>query len=166
MKRRDLLLLKTSPGTRVLELACAGLYMRYLGTQRPSGPETVLDDYWLGEPEPRVATPSARELFDGLERDLAGADVLRVVEPHWLAAAELRQEVDALVDQVRHPGDGRDRVRPAYDPREQHALQRHAPVRRNGGRARPRAVQERHADRRLADVPAAAHDVLEGQTGA
>lgn len=104
MNRRDLLLLKTTPGTRVFELACASLYMRYLRTQTPSAPATVLDDYWLGEPELQCASPSARELFEGLQRDLAGADVLRVVEPHWLADAELRQEVDALVARFKASG--------------------------------------------------------------
>ena len=104
MNRRELLLLKTTPGTRVFELACASLYMRYVGTRRPSAPVTMCDDYWLGEPEPQFASTSARELFEGLQRDLAGADVLRVVEPHWLADAGLRQEVDALVARFRASG--------------------------------------------------------------
>ncbi len=104
MNRRDLLLLKAAPDTRVFELACASLYMRYLGTQTPSAPTTALDDYWLGEPELQCASPSARELFDGLQRDLAGADLLRVVEPQWLADAELRQEVDALVVRFKASG--------------------------------------------------------------
>ena len=104
MNRRDLLLFKPASGTRVFELACASLYMRYLRTQTLSAPATVLDDYWLGEPELQCASPSARELFEGLQRDLSGADVLRVVEPHWLADAELRQEVDALVARFRASG--------------------------------------------------------------
>ena len=104
MNRRELLRLRTTSGTRVFELACVSLYLRYLDTQRPSAPVTALDDYWLGEPEPRVARASARELFDGLQRDLAGATVLRVVEPHWLADATLRQEVDALVVRFRASG--------------------------------------------------------------
>ncbi len=104
MNRRDLLLLKPTSNTRVFELACASLYMRYLGTQTPSAPATTLDDYWLGEPEPQLESPSARELFEGLQRDLAGAAVLRVVEPHWLADATLRQEVDALVARFKASG--------------------------------------------------------------
>ena len=104
MNRRDLLLLKTAPDARVFELACASVYLRYLDTQRPSAPATALDDYWLGEPEPRLASLSARELFDSLQRDLAGAKVLRVVEPKWLADAALRQDVDALVARFRASG--------------------------------------------------------------
>ena len=104
MNRRDLLLLKPTSNTRVFELACASLYMRYLRTQTPSAPATVLDDYWLGEPELQLASPNARELFEGLQRDLAGADLLRVVEPQWLADAELRQGVDALVARFKASG--------------------------------------------------------------
>ena len=104
MTRRELLRLRTTSGTRVFELACASLYLRYLDTQRPSAPAAALDDYWLGEPEPQLASLSARELFDGLQRDLAGATVLRVVEPKWLADAALRQEVDALVARFRASG--------------------------------------------------------------
>ena len=104
MNRRELLRLRTTSGTRVFELACVSLYLQYLDTQRPSAPVTALDDYWLGEPEPRLASLSARELFDSLQRDLAGAKVLRVVEPKWLADAALRREVDALVARFRASG--------------------------------------------------------------
>ncbi len=104
MNRRDVLLLKTASNTRVFELACASLFMHYLGIQKPSAPTTVLDDYWLGEPEPQLASLTARELFAGLQRDLDGADVLRVVEPHWLADADLRREVDVLVARFRASG--------------------------------------------------------------
>ena len=104
MNRRELLRLRTTSGTRVFELACASLYLRYLDTQRPSAPAAAPDDYWLGEPEPQLASLSARDLFDSLQRDLAGATVLRVVEPHWLADATLRQEVDALVVRFRASG--------------------------------------------------------------
>jgi hypothetical protein len=104
MRRRDLLLLKTTSGPRTFELACASLYLRFLDIQRPSSPATVRDDYCLGEPEPQFEPTSARELFGGLQRDLAGADVLRLVEPHWLADADLRREVDILVAGFRAAG--------------------------------------------------------------
>ena len=88
----------------MFDLACERLYMRYLDTRRPCPPATALGDYWLGEPEPQITTPSPRELFDGLRRDLAGADVLRVVGQQWLADADLRREVDALVAAFRAGG--------------------------------------------------------------
>lgn len=73
------------------------MHARYLGSQRPGVATPVLDDYWLGEPEPQLATPTARELLAGLRRDLDGVDDLRIVEPHWLADEDLRWDVDALV---------------------------------------------------------------------
>lgn len=104
MNRRDLLFLRTSAGKKVFELACERLYMRYLDSQRPPAPAAPLDDYWLGEPDAQYAPPSARDLFDGLRRDLEGADVLRVVDRHWLADPELRREVDALIAGFRAAG--------------------------------------------------------------
>ena len=104
MKRRDLLLCRTHAGEKVFELACERLYMRYLDTRRPSPSATTLDDYWLGEPEPHLASATTRDLVDGLRRDLAGADVLRVVGQQWLTDADLRRVVDALVAAVRATG--------------------------------------------------------------
>ncbi len=104
MNRRDLLLLRTTSGQRVFELACERLCMRYVDTRRPAEAAAVLDDHWLGEPEPQVESASARDLFDGLQRDLVGADVLRVVDERWLADAGLRREVDALIGRFRQSG--------------------------------------------------------------
>jgi hypothetical protein len=104
MHRRDLLLLRTPAGTTVFELACERLFMRYLDARRPGPAVPTLDDHWLGEPDPHIASTSTRELFDGLRRDLAGADVLRIVGPQWLADADLRRDVDALVAGFRASG--------------------------------------------------------------
>ena len=104
MHRRDLLLFRTDREKRVYELACERLYMRYLDTRRPGPPVATAGDYWLGEPEPHLTTPSLRELFDGLRHDLAGVDLLRVVGEQWLADADLRREVDALVAVLRAGG--------------------------------------------------------------
>ena len=88
----------------MFELACERLYMRYLDTRRPGAPAAVLDDYWLGEPEPQVESTSTRDLFDALQHDLIGADVLRIVDPHWLTEDGLRDEVDALIAGFRARG--------------------------------------------------------------
>jgi hypothetical protein len=104
MHRRDLLLFRPDPGKKVFELACERLYMRYLDSRRPRSPATTLDEYWLGEPEPHITSPGTRELFDGLRRDLAGVDVLRVVGQEWLADTDRRREVDALAAALRASG--------------------------------------------------------------
>jgi hypothetical protein len=104
MNRRDLLLLRTTSGQRVFELACEQLCMRFVDARRPTEPAAVLNDHWLGEPEPQFESTNIRDLFNGLQRDLTGADVLRVVDQRWLADAELRREVDALVARFRQGG--------------------------------------------------------------
>ena len=104
MQRRDLLLFRTDSGTKVFELACERLYMRYLDARRPAPPATAPDDHWLGEPAAHLTSAGPRELFDGLRRDLADIDVLRIVGPQWLADADLRREVDALVAALRAHG--------------------------------------------------------------
>ena len=104
MNRRDLLFLRTTSGQRVFELACQRLWMRHVDAHRPTEPAAMAEDHWLGEPAPQVALPSTRDLFDGLQRDLVGADVLRVVDERWLADAGLRREVDALIDHFRRSG--------------------------------------------------------------
>ena len=104
MNRRDLFLLRTTSGQRVVELACERLCMRYVDAHRPTAPTARPEDHWLGEPALQVASPSPRDLFDGLQRDLVGADLLRVVDERWLADAELRREVDALIERFRRSG--------------------------------------------------------------
>ena len=104
MNRRDLLLLRTSSGQRVFELSCERLWMRYVDARRPTIAVAVLVDHWLGEPEPQVGSTSTHDLFDGLQRELVGADVLRVVDEQWLADAGLRREVDALIARFRQSG--------------------------------------------------------------
>ncbi len=98
MNRRDLLLLRPTPRARVLELPCQRLYMQYLDIRRPNTQSQIPPDgHWLGEPEPSYECRSSQDLFDGLARELRGADVLRVVGRAWLADAELTREVDQLV---------------------------------------------------------------------
>lgn len=104
MNRRDVLLLRKPPTPRVYELACQRLYMQYLDTQRPSTPSEAHDGYRLGEPEPHFDTRRPRELFDGIRRELAGAQVLRIVEREWLVDSELKQHVDDLIGDFRASG--------------------------------------------------------------
>ena len=97
MRRRDLLLLRPTPRDRVFDLPCQRLYMRYLDARsvRP-GPQRR-DEAALGEPDPVYEVRDARELFDALARELADADVLRILDREWLADPGLRLEVDRLI---------------------------------------------------------------------
>jgi hypothetical protein len=57
-----------------------------------------------GEPPLEIAAPSAADLFAELERRLASANVLRVLDPEWLAEPELRREVEARLEAFRARG--------------------------------------------------------------
>src|SRR6516162_375027 len=105
MNRRDLLLLRTTSGRQVYDLPCECLYMQYLDAHRPGrSPCDPKDELQLGEPEPAYEVRSARELFASLRADLAGAQVLRIIDQRWLADPELRREVDELVACFRANG--------------------------------------------------------------
>lgn len=106
MKRRDLLLLRSTRKERVFELPCEQLYMQFVDTRRPS-PATMTtspDDYQLGEPDASFEVGSAHDLFVNLRAALAGADVLRVVDPHWLTDPDLRAQVDGLIAEIKAAG--------------------------------------------------------------
>lgn len=106
MNRRDLLFLRPARKERVFELPCEQLYMQFVDTRRPhaSTPTTTPDDYHLGEPEASFDVGSANDLFVNLRAALAGADVLRVVDSHWLTEPELKAHVDGLIAEITSAG--------------------------------------------------------------
>ena len=75
MDRRDFLLLRVV-GPRDAELSCERLYMRWVDA---------------------TASGSKRELFDGLRADLMKTKALRVNGREWLAASELREQVERML---------------------------------------------------------------------
>src|SRR5713226_1207574 len=100
MNRRDFLLLRTVARSRVAELSCERLYMRQLDI-RLTGRRPEIDfpdgDPCAGEPPAVFDERTTRQLFDSLERDLDGVDVLRVVDARWLAGDDLRSAFEALL---------------------------------------------------------------------
>jgi len=102
MNRRDFLLFRTEGRTKTVELSCERLYMLYVDTHNAPGPEPA--DAYDGEPPARFAMRSARELFEDVGRDLRDVDILRLTHIEWLADAEFRSEVDALIAAVRTRG--------------------------------------------------------------
>lgn len=101
VSRRDFLTLRVSEGRRVLELSCERLFMRYhdacsdAARRQVSNHEDVpgTDSALAG-----FATPPADALFAELERRLADADELRVLEPNWLGDGAFAREVAVRVD--------------------------------------------------------------------
>ncbi len=98
MNRRDLLLLRTTPKARVVELSCQRLYMQYLDLRRTAAAtaQDIRQDYWLGEPEPEYAGRDAQELFHDIASQLREADVFRITGRDWLCDEELVKEVERL----------------------------------------------------------------------
>jgi hypothetical protein len=75
MDRRDFLLLRVA-GPRETELSCERLYMRYVDAE---------------------ANQTMRELFTLLRDDLAKTRSVRITHREWLAASELKREVEGIL---------------------------------------------------------------------
>ena len=107
LNRRDFLLLKTESGIRTLELSCQRLHMFYLERRVTGGQlDEDFDPAEGGEPPTTFNQCTTERLFENLERDLDGVDLLRVVEPRWLSEGdgELQLEVDRLLSAFRARG--------------------------------------------------------------
>ena len=85
MNRRDFLALRT--GQTAL-LSCERLYMRYLDSQ--------IDG----------TTP---QLFDRLAGDLRGVSTVRLTQTSWLARADLKAQLEAVLDAFKAGGGRIDR---------------------------------------------------------
>lgn len=118
MQRRDFLLLRTEGSTRVVELSCERLYMRYADALATNGRQSVSadpwdGDPWEGEPPAVVGAPTPAELLRAVQRELRDADVLRVLDRSWLVGDELRARVDHLLASFRARGGHVEFSRPA-----------------------------------------------------
>ena len=80
MNRRDLLLLRTgAPAV----LSCEHLYMRYLDSQMDG---------------------TTAQLFDNLATDLRRVHAVRLTKTAWLARADLKAQLDAVLAAFRAAG--------------------------------------------------------------
>ncbi len=113
MKRRDFLLLKRERGVRTVELSCQQLHMHYLqrsattGRLDAGGPlDEDFDAAEEGEPPAAFDGRTTEQLFANLERDLDGAELLRVTGHRWLSEGdeELQREFNKLLSSFRARG--------------------------------------------------------------
>ncbi len=108
MKRRDFLLLRPDRRARVFELACGRLYMRYLEAlalvPRDAAEPLSGADPGDGEPPLEIDTPSVEALFAGLADELQSADVVRLVNPQWLADPAFKALIDDSLEAFRARG--------------------------------------------------------------
>jgi hypothetical protein len=105
MNRRDFLLFRTAAGKRVLQVSCERLYMRAVDSAAAGSPDGIApQDGWLEEPPRVVALPTVDDLFDDLGSALRNADVLRLLNPEWLASAELKYRFENAIADFRACG--------------------------------------------------------------
>ena len=105
MKRRDFLRLRSEAAIRVAELSCERLYMHYqharvttmpVGVEAPERAEVEPPSEWTAR--------TTEQLFDEIERQLQGADVLRLVETEWLVVDDYRRHVERVLAAFRGRG--------------------------------------------------------------
>ncbi len=101
MKRRDFLLFKTARGKRIAELSCERLFMRLVDSRLVPDSEP---DMSAAEPPRVVEEIAAEQLFADLEQELRGVDAVRVIDPAWLASADVRQRLASVLDAFRAAG--------------------------------------------------------------
>jgi hypothetical protein len=106
MTRRDFLTFRVERRLRVAELSCERLYMLLLDTELTGASSQGGDaESWCaGEPEAVYHRRSAVDLFEQIDRDLDGADVLRITDGEWLAAGALAEHLDRVVGQFQARG--------------------------------------------------------------
>jgi hypothetical protein len=107
MNRRDFLLLRREPASRVAEISGCRLYMRSLDAQLTTAQAAdaqITRETWEGEP-PQVLEPqSIEEMFDRFSHDLEGVDILRITDVGWLELDPVREHVDRLLAAFRSRG--------------------------------------------------------------
>jgi hypothetical protein len=59
---------------------------------------------WEGEPPTDIVTITTTELLAELERELARADVLRVLDRDWLSDRDFRRDVESRIEFFRDRG--------------------------------------------------------------
>jgi len=108
MNRRAFLLLKTRGRERVMELSCEALFMRWADARSRAGAavaaEPGIHGMWEGEPPSDLVTRSVDDILAELDRGLAAADVVRVIDRAWLSDAAFRDAIERRIARFREQG--------------------------------------------------------------
>lgn len=78
--------------------------MRFLDSRLAGSDAADMATEGESERAPVFSAPSTNELFEGLSRDLAHVDVLRISDRSWLARDEFRAALDPVLDAFRARG--------------------------------------------------------------
>ncbi len=109
MNRRDFLLLRRVPSSRIVDLSCQQLYVRFLDTKitRVAGDRQAADatpNPWGGEPPPVFAERTFADVLGSIGDALRDADVVRLNESAWLACEEVKRGLDGVLEKFRARG--------------------------------------------------------------
>lgn len=107
LNRRDFLKLRTHSGERTLEISCQRLRTSWLETKGADEAQAEESEPAENGDQPtRVAVRTADQLFQDLEDELLGVDVLSLVDRRWLSGEddELRRRVGELIELFRSRG--------------------------------------------------------------
>ena len=103
ISRRDFLRLRRTERGRLVELSCRALFMR--STDAAIEPQEPVDwEPGMGEPPAVIHRRSAEDLVESLERDLRGAQILRLLEPEWLDNMPGASRIQAAIAAFRARG--------------------------------------------------------------
>jgi hypothetical protein len=105
LNRRDFLLrLRATEHGCTLELSCHALFMRCLDCASERLAASVDDESARGEPPACLERRTLDEVHGLLERELAGAQVLRLIEPQWLKGIAGAENLEQIVDAFKRRG--------------------------------------------------------------
>ena len=109
MNRRDFLLMRNRQGAQVAELSCERLYMHYHSLEAiqgsgEAGGGSPSSEFWDEEPQPVFAERTSEALLGDLERQLDGAELLRIRDAEWLAVDGFGENVKRLLARFRRRG--------------------------------------------------------------
>lgn len=103
LSRRDFLRLRKTDRGKALELSCRAWFMRWADASIDADPPAEHEP-WMGEPEAVMHRRSQEDLLQSLEQELRDVQVLRLLEPEWLANIDASGRVDAVIAAFRARG--------------------------------------------------------------
>ncbi len=107
MDRREFLRIKTEGRQSIASLSCEMLYMRSIDV-RFSDVRVIsdFDPFEGGEPPTDVRGQTSAQFYHSLERELSGADVLRLTDSQWLTSLdkEWKGGLELVLDRIRGRG--------------------------------------------------------------
>jgi hypothetical protein len=101
VSRRDFLRLRPTARGRLVEISCRTLFMRCSDAGLESEPSSDYEPC-IGEPPAVIHREPVAAILGRVEQELAGAQIVRLLDPEWLSSmtggARLRAALDAFCE--------------------------------------------------------------------